>query len=208
MDDDTTKPSIVKPKRRTKQRKKRLNDFIANKESSIQKEAVKKRDTSHLKAWRWEKGMKSPNPLGRPKKLSFTEVLTYVLEQPEPGDTQKRSRIELLAQAIWADAYNGNADMRHAIWDRLDGKVQERIAVDASHSFDKPPIEVASEEAKVTDPYAPEQLGKIFDTFREIGLIPEEEAALVAVGDAPATQNDEVHAEDADAQAANLPKTE
>ena len=205
---DDTKPSIIKRKRTAKPRKNRVADFMANKESHIQKEAVKKRDFSHLKAYQFKPGEPSGNPLGRPKKLSFTDVLTYVLEQPEPGDTQKRSRIELLAQAVWLDAYKGDSDMRHAIWDRLDGKVQERIAVDASHSFDKPPIEVASEEAKERDPYAAEQLAKVFEAFREIRIIPEETATLIAVGDAPAAQDDEIHAEDADAQATNLPKTE
>ena len=86
--------------------------------------STKKRDISHIKPYQWKKGGRSPNPLGRPKNLSLTEVLSHLLTEPEPNDPQGRSRIELLAIALWADAYSGNQRMREEIWNRLDGKVK------------------------------------------------------------------------------------
>ncbi len=169
---------------------------------------AKERSYDYLKPYQWQKGGPSPNPKGRPPRLSFTEVLLSVLAEPEPTDPQKRSRIVLLAQAIWADAYNGNADMRHAIWDRLDGKVTETVQINSHNSFDKEPIEVESEEAKVVDPYDPERLGQIFGTLSEIGLIPESAARHVAGQSSSADEADEVHAEDSAAEAGNISKTE
>ena len=76
---------------------------------------------------RWKKGV-SGNPRGRPKKQnSLTNLLRDEIEKICPADREKRTWIQLVVLATLQLAMKGNAVALKEVWDRLDGKVLQRV---------------------------------------------------------------------------------
>lgn len=66
----------------------------------------------------WQKGMKSPNPGGRPKRgTGLTELLREVGQQTKDG----RKRAALLAERVWDEALKGQQWAAVLIYNRLEG---------------------------------------------------------------------------------------
>ena len=68
----------------------------------------------------------SGNPGGRPKS-SLSKTIARILTEKFPGS--KCTNEEHLARAIVKSAIEGDKDMRHLIFDRLEGKVLQPVGV-------------------------------------------------------------------------------
>ena len=80
---------------------------------------------SNLKPWR--KGQ-SGNPKGRPKKADcLTSLLKEEIEKVDPEDKDGRTHMEMIVDATMRLAKNGNATALKEIWERMDGKVRDKL---------------------------------------------------------------------------------
>ncbi len=106
------------------------------KQKPTKKKAVKQGKTSrtspkgrgnvtNLKSW---KPGQSGNPKGRPKKADcLTSLLKEEMEKIDPEDKGKRTHKELIVLATMCLAKNGNATALKEIWERMDGKVRDKL---------------------------------------------------------------------------------
>ncbi len=84
-----------------------------------------KNKADRLKGHRWKKGDPSPNPSGRPKgALCLTTALRVLLSQK--GKTKKEKYKELI-EKLFEEATDGNAKLMQLIFDRIDGKLADRV---------------------------------------------------------------------------------
>lgn len=97
------------------------------------KVSVKERKTSgsrkvtNLKSWK--KGQ-SGNPKGRPKKADcLTTLMREELEKVDPKDKEKRTHKELVVIATIELAKEGNSTALKEVWERMDGKVKEKLEI-------------------------------------------------------------------------------
>ncbi len=75
----------------------------------------------------WKKGQ-SGNPKGRPKKADcLTSLLKEEIEKTDPEDEHKRTHIEMIVLATMRLAKQGNATALREIWERMDGKVRDKL---------------------------------------------------------------------------------
>ena len=80
---------------------------------------------SNLKPWK--KGQ-SGNPKGRPKKADcLTSLLKEEIEKVDPEDKDGRTHMEMIVDATMRLAKNGNATALKEIWERMDGKVRDKL---------------------------------------------------------------------------------
>lgn len=77
-------------------------------------------------ATRWKKGQ-SGNPKGRPKGSGLTDAVRKVLNQEHNG----RPVVEVLAEIVVKHALAGKYTFAKEIWDRIDGRVQDRVEVES-----------------------------------------------------------------------------
>lgn len=103
------------------------------KKTAKQKIGVKERKTSgsgkvtNLKSW--EKGQ-SGNLKGRPKKADcLTTLMREELEKVDPKDKEKRTHKELVVIATIELAKEGNSTALKEVWERMDGKVKEKLEI-------------------------------------------------------------------------------
>jgi hypothetical protein len=79
---------------------------------------------------KWLPG-RCPNPAGRPKgSRSLTTILREILARrlhPEDTAEDALTRAEAFVEAVLAQAESGNATCAKEIWERMDGKVPDRI---------------------------------------------------------------------------------
>lgn len=69
----------------------------------------------------------SGNPAGRaPGSISLTRLLTSILE--EPTKNGRRSKAEALVRRVVKQAAHGNSALVKEVFERVDGKVPDRIA--------------------------------------------------------------------------------
>ena len=104
------------------------------KKTAKQKIGVKERKTSgsgkvtNLKSWK--KGG-SGNPKGRPKKADcLTSLLKTEIEKIDPEDREERTHKELIVIATMRLARKGNAAALKEVWERMDGKVKDKLEVE------------------------------------------------------------------------------
>ena len=76
---------------------------------------------AHLKAYRWKPGQASPNPSGRPKKISGP--LEEFLRRKVKDDPQDRSYFELLVEAAVKRAITKSDTLVMEIFNRIEGRV-------------------------------------------------------------------------------------
>jgi len=75
---------------------------------------------------RWKPGQ-SGNPNGRPPKaVSIVSWLKEYADLVVPSDKRKRTRAQVLADAIWMAALRGDKDARKMIVEHIDGRPVER----------------------------------------------------------------------------------
>ncbi|MCH7805098.1 MAG: hypothetical protein IH937_13590 [Acidobacteria bacterium] len=103
------------------------------KKTAKQKIGVKERKTSgsgkvtNLKSWK--KGQ-SGNLKGRPKKADcLTTLMREELEKVDPKDKEKRTHKELVVIATIELAKEGNSTALKEVWERMDGKVKEKLEI-------------------------------------------------------------------------------
>ena len=83
----------------------------------------------------WQKGQ-SGNLKGRPKKEDcLTSLLKEEIEKIDPEDKEKRTHKELIVIATMRLARKGNAAALKEIWERMDGKVKEKLEVETKDSL-------------------------------------------------------------------------
>lgn len=75
---------------------------------------------------RWKKGQ-SGNPKGRPKGAGLTDAVRRVLSQEHNG----RPVVEVLAEIVVRHALAGKYTFAKEIWDRIDGRVQDKLEVES-----------------------------------------------------------------------------
>jgi hypothetical protein len=80
----------------------------------------------NIRPHQWKPGQ-SGNPKGRPKNKTLTELVRGVLERELNGKVPD----QLLAEVIVKHALSGKFPFVKELWDRLDGKVQDRLDVAA-----------------------------------------------------------------------------
>ncbi len=106
---------------------------MARKKAVAKKKAVKRRksgNVTNLKSWK--KGQ-SGNPKGRPRKADcLTSLLKEEIEKIDPDDQQKRTHKELIVIATMALAKKGNATALKEVWERMDGKVKDKLEIQDS----------------------------------------------------------------------------
>ena len=82
-------------------------------------------NVTNLKSWK--KGQ-SGNPKGRPRKEDcLTSLLKEEIEEICPKDKEKRTWKELIVLATMQLAMKGNATALKEIWERMDGKVRDKL---------------------------------------------------------------------------------
>ena len=82
------------------------------------------RRLKNLKPW---KPGQSGNPKGRPpKSICLTSLLKEEINKINPKDRAKRTWAELIVLATIRLAIKGNATALKEVWDRIDGRVQDR----------------------------------------------------------------------------------
>jgi hypothetical protein len=85
------------------------------------------------RATRWQKGMNSPNPSGRPKIRLISEALRIKLAEVKPDDPQGRTYAELVAASLVETASSRGCRTSVAaaneIIDRLEGRARQQIEV-------------------------------------------------------------------------------
>ncbi len=82
----------------------------------------------------FKKGV-SGNPKGRPKKEDcLTSIMREYLEQFDPKDEQKVTHAELVVVATVELAKKGNAAALKEVWERMDGKVKDKLEVETKDS--------------------------------------------------------------------------
>ena len=82
-------------------------------------------NVTNLKSW---KPGQSGNPKGRPKKAEcLTSLLREEMDRIDPTDKQKRTHKELIVLATMSLAKAGNSTALKEIWERLDGKVRDKL---------------------------------------------------------------------------------
>jgi hypothetical protein len=95
---------------------------------------------------RWQKGMPSPNPGGRPRKLAVSSALEELLLEPLPNDREGkriRRRYHLPEGSTWADAVAASLIRRAMrsnaaiaeIFDRIEGKARQRVELQAAEDI-------------------------------------------------------------------------
>lgn len=78
---------------------------------------------------KWKKGH-SGNPAGRPKKEDcLTSLLREEIDKIDPEDKGKRTWRELIVVATMRLAIKGNAAALKEVWERLDGKVTDKLDI-------------------------------------------------------------------------------
>ncbi len=104
------------------------------KKSTKKKIGVKEQKTSgsgkatNLKSWK--KGQ-SGNPKGRPKKADcLTSLLKEEIEKIDPDDKENRTHKEMIIVATMRLAKEGNSTALKEVWERMDGKVKDKLEVD------------------------------------------------------------------------------
>ena len=96
----------------------------------------------------WQKGMKSPNPGGRPKRgTGLTDLLREIGQQTKDG----RKRAALLAERVWDEALKGEQWACRLIYDRLEGLPVARHEKDELVKVEVSYVEV--HRAEVTGPH-------------------------------------------------------
>lgn len=102
----------------------------------------------HLRAYQWKPGQ-SGNPTGRPKgKVSLTQIVRELIDEPaslcppvkawarEIGlDPDKTSMGAVVAARIIVGACDGESGWMQELFNRIDGKVAERILGDVAPMF-------------------------------------------------------------------------
>ncbi|HTM39208.1 MAG TPA: DUF5681 domain-containing protein [Terriglobales bacterium] len=82
------------------------------------------------RATRWQKGMSSPNPSGRPKSRLISEALRVKLAEVKPDDPKGRTYAEVVADSLVETACSrGHSIVAAAneIIDRLEGRARQQI---------------------------------------------------------------------------------
>lgn len=82
----------------------------------------------NLKPYRWKKGQPSPNPNGRPKGKTLTEMLRLLLDKVGEEARDGETYTERIAKVFVHEALKGKFPFAKEIIDRIDGKVPDRIA--------------------------------------------------------------------------------
>lgn len=85
------------------------------------------KQTQADKPWLWKPGQ-SGNPSGRPKTVSLTAIMLRKLKEEHPDEPEK-IRAEKVVEAALKQAESGNFQMFKEIWDRVDGKVADKLEV-------------------------------------------------------------------------------
>ena len=79
---------------------------------------------------KWKAGQ-SGNPAGRPKKADcLTSLLKEEIDKVCPKDVEKRTWKELIILATMSLAMKGNAAALKEVWERMDGKVKDKLELD------------------------------------------------------------------------------
>ena len=87
------------------------------------------------KPTQWKPGQ-SGNPAGRPRKEDcLTSLMRKEIEKIDPEDQQKRTHKETLVLATLKLAKSGNAAALRECWERLDGKITDRLEVESKDSL-------------------------------------------------------------------------
>ena len=82
-------------------------------------------NVTNLKSW---KPGQSGNPKGRPKKADcLTSLLKAEIQKIDPEDKEGRTHMELIVLATMRLAKAGNSVAFKELWDRLDGRVQDKL---------------------------------------------------------------------------------
>jgi len=84
------------------------------------------------RATRWQKGMSSPHPSGRPKVRLISEALRIKLAEIKADDPQQRTYAEIIAAKLIETASSPGHRIVAAvseIIDRLEGRAHQSIAV-------------------------------------------------------------------------------
>jgi hypothetical protein len=87
----------------------------------------------------WAKG-RSGNPSGRAKgQPSLTRLIVKVLDEPVGKAKKPKTLWEALARSIVVAAIKGSYAQQSEIWQRVDGKVPDRLIADMAvdHSFER-----------------------------------------------------------------------
>lgn len=83
-------------------------------------------------AKKWEKGMQSPNPTGRPKSsgVSLSKELCKQLAETDPSTG--RQNVELVAQALVRRMKRGEPNALKIGFERVDGAVAQKLSLEAN----------------------------------------------------------------------------
>jgi hypothetical protein len=75
----------------------------------------------------WQKGCAPKNPGGRPRTKLITDAIIQELKKKMPKDQQKRTKLQVLAEALVKEALSGKIIAFNALTDRVEGKATQPI---------------------------------------------------------------------------------
>ena len=85
---------------------------------------------------KWQKGMPSPNPSGRPKSARLAQACRNILAQVVPDDPQNRTYAECIALTLATKAVGGDVKAAQELADRAEGKVVQSVQLSPSADLD------------------------------------------------------------------------
>ena len=152
----------------------------------------------------WVKGQ-SGNPKGRASvKIDLTrkfresmavripqEMRAKLVKQYGDEIPKRCTYLDMWVMRMRNDACNGDHIIGKYIWERLEGKVQEKV----SHSFENP-LDVAVAQKEAEDPDAPDKLTEAIRQIIEADILPEKVTQALVRSLAPESEDDKVLSED------------
>ena len=101
-----------------------------NSARKLQEQVAATTDESRDKKGRFRKGF-SGNPGGRPKNVSITAKLRRLLSIPtDPGNPDSPQVLDAVVEKVLELVLDGNPAIVKELWNRIDGKVPDRVEPD------------------------------------------------------------------------------
>jgi Family of unknown function (DUF5681) len=85
--------------------------------------STQRNSAEHLKQYQWKKGDPSPNPTGRPRKIS--DPLEEFLNGKVPNDPQQRTYLKVLIESAVKRAITKSDALVQEIFNRVEGKISQ-----------------------------------------------------------------------------------